>query len=321
MVKGEIKLRTIKNNVVCSGVGIHSGDPINMIVRPFDRPGIFFRRVDLDDKNLIPATYDNVCDTKMRNTTIGNLGGAHVKTIEHLMAALFIAGVDSALVDVDGAEVPIMNGSASLFYRRIIEAGVTKGKYKKIIVKKPVVVTAREMLRALPLRLRVAGFISGLFYRRRGLDGYVKLSPSKDKALNIKATLIYPEPIIGKQSFVYSFDETKWSIDNFIKNIASARTFGKYAEWGYLKAHGMARGADEKNVIVLDLGGKKTLNRIYWPDEFVRHKIIDAIGDMFTSGGFIVGDLESYKGSHALNNAVLKKLFSNPDNYDIIDAE
>lgn len=314
-------MRTLKENVLCSGVGIHSGEPVNMIIRPFDKPGIFFRRVDLDDKNLIPATYDNVSDTKMRNTTIGNLKGAHVKTIEHLMAALFVAGVDSALVDVDGAEVPIMNGSASLFYRRIMEAGITKGAgHKKIVVKKTVVATAREMLRALPFLERLKGFILGLFYRRRGLDGYVKLSPTKDKALNIKATLVYPEPIIGKQSFVYSFDNTKWSAENFIRNIASARTFGKYAEWGYLKAHGMARGADEKNVIVLDYGGEKTLNRIYWPDEFVRHKIIDAIGDMFTSGGFIVADLESYKGSHALNNAVLKKLFSNPDNYDIIDA-
>jgi UDP-3-O-[3-hydroxymyristoyl] N-acetylglucosamine deacetylase len=314
-------MRTLKENVICSGVGIHSGEPVNMIIRPFDKPGVFFRRVDLDDKNLIPATYDNVSDTKMRNTTIGNLKGAHVKTIEHLMAALFVAGVDSALVDVDGAEVPIMNGSASLFYRRIMEAGVTKGAgHKKIVVKKPVVVTAREVLRSLPFKDRLNSFISGLFYRRRGLDGYVKLSPTKDKALNIKATLVYPEPIIGKQSFVYSFDNTKWSAENFIRNIASARTFGKYAEWGYLKAHGMARGADEKNVIVLDYGGEKTLNRIYWPDEFVRHKIIDAIGDMFTSGGFIVADLESYKGSHALNNAVLKKLFSNPDNYDIIDA-
>ena len=314
-------MRTLKDNVLCSGVGIHSGEPVNMIIRPFGKPGIFFRRVDLDDKNLIPATYDNVSDTKMRNTTIGNLKGAHVKTIEHLMAALFVAGVDSALVDVDGAEVPIMNGSASLFYRRIMEAGITKGAgHKKIVVKKTVVATAREMLRALPFLERLKGFILGLFYRRRGLDGYVKLSPTKDKALNIKATLVYTEPIIGKQSFVYSFDNTKWSAENFIRNIASARTFGKYAEWGYLKAHGMARGADEKNVIVLDYGGEKTLNRIYWPDEFVRHKIIDAIGDMFTSGGFIVADLESYKGSHALNNAVLKKLFSNPDNYDIIDA-
>ena len=320
MVKGEIKLRTVKDNVFFSGVGIHSGLPSNMIVRPSETFGIFFRRIDLDDKSLIPATYDNVSDTKMRNTTIGDLNGAHVKTIEHLMAALFVAGVDSALIDVDSAEVPIMNGSASMFYRRIEEAGVTKGKYKKIIVKKTVVANAREVFRELSLWQRVSIFFSNLFSGRRA-DGYVKLSPSNDGALNIKATLVYPEPIIGKQSFVYSFDETRWSVQNFARNIAAARTFGKFSEWGYLKAHGMARGADEKNVIVLDYGGDKTLNRIFWPDEFVRHKIIDALGDMFTAGGFVVGNLESYKGSHAMNNMVLKKLFSNPENYDIIDAQ
>ena len=109
-------------------------------------------------------------------------------------------------------------------------------------------------------------------------------------------------------------------MDNFIKNIAAARTFGKYSEWEYLKAHGMGRGADETNVIALNDSGEGTLNDLKWSDEFVRHKIIDAIGDMYTSGGMICGDLESYKGSHALNNIVLRKLFSNPDNYDIIDG-
>ena len=312
-------MRTVKDNVFCSGVGIHSGLPVNMVIRPSEVPGIFFRRVDLDDKSPIAATYDNVCDTKMRNTTIGNLDGAYVRTIEHLMAAFFVAGVDSALVDVNGPEVPIMNGSASLFFRRIEEKGVTKGQYKKIIVKKPIEAHAKEILRELPFSELVNAFLSRLFYGKRGADGYVNLSPAKNGAMNIKATLIYPEPVIGKQSFVYSFDNTHWAVQNFIRNIASARTFGKISEWNYLKAHGMGRGADDKNVVVLDYGGKTTMNRIYWPDEFVRHKIIDVIGDMFTSGGFVVGNIESYKGSHALNNLVLKKLFSNPDKYDIIE--
>lgn len=274
-----------------------------MIARPFDKSGIFFRG-DLDDKNLIAATYNNVCDTKKRNTTIGNLDSVHVKTIEHLMAALFVAGVDSALIDIKGNEVPIIDGSASVFYKRIMKAGVTKGKYKKIIVKKTVFVTARE--------------IQGEFHR---LDGHVELSPSNDGTLNIEATLDYPEPVIGKQSFVYSFDGSKEAIENFVKNIASARTFGKYSELKSLKAQGMARGANKKNVIVVDCDGEKTRNKTIWPDEFVRHKIIDIIGDMFTSGGFVIGNLKSYKGSHAMNNMVLKKLFSNPDNYDIIDDE
>ncbi len=320
MVKGETKLRTVKENVEFSGVGIHSGTPVNLVVRPHDKFGIFFRRIDLDDNNPIAATYDNVCDTKMRNTTIGDLHGAHVKTIEHLMAALFIAGVDSALVDIDGAEVPILDGSASVFYKKIMDVGVTKGKYKKIIVKKTVVVHASEVLRELPFLLRVKIFFLNLFSGRRA-DGFVKLSPSNNGALDIKATLVYREPIIGKQSFVYAFDESDLSIKNFVKNIAMARTFGKFSEWDYLKAHGMARGANEKNVIVLNYNGDGVMNKIFWPDEFVRHKIVDAVGDMFTSGGFIIGNLESYKGSHAMNNMVLKKLFSNPDNYDIIDAQ
>ena len=111
------------------------------------------------------------------------------------------------------------------------------------------------------------------------------------------------------------------SINDFIKNFARARTFGKFSEWEYLKKRGMGRGANLGNVIALNDAGDGTLNATHWDDEFVRHKIVDAVGDMFTSGGFVVAKMESYKGSHALNNLVLKKLFSNPDNYDIIDAE
>ncbi len=131
--------------------------------------------------------------------------------------------------------------------------------------------------------------------------------------------MIYPEKIIGAQTYEYSFFAKKKSYNEFVKNIARARTFGKFSEWEYLKKHGMGRGANENNVIALNDTGDGTLNKLNWSDEFVRHKIIDAIGDMFTSGGFVVGNLESYKGSHALNNLVLKKLFSDSDNYDIIN--
>ena len=146
------------------------------------------------------------------------------------------------------------------------------------------------------------------------------MSPNDGRSLDVVATLIYPEKIIGKQSCEYVFDGTKKSVSNFIKNFARARTFGKYSEWEYLKKRGMGRGANEGNVIALNDAGDGTINPTIWPDEFVRHKIIDAVGDMFTSGGMICGKLESYKGSHALNNLVLKKLFSDKSNYDIIDA-
>lgn len=309
-------MTTIKKKISLSGKGIHSGLPVNLVIKPSKKNGIFFKRTDLPNSQFIAATFDNVGETKMRNTTIGKTDSAHVQTIEHLMAALFLAGIDSALIEIDGPETPILDGSAAEFYKVFVQAGVTDGKMPKIIVKKEVVVYAKDMLKELSwkqrLKLKFYNFLSG-----RKADGFVKLSPG-NKGLDIVATLVYPEKIIGRQTYQYLFDGTKRAVNDFVKNIAKARTFGKYSEWEYLKARGMGRGADETNVIALNDKGDGTLNELLWKDEFVRHKIIDALGDMFTSGGFVIGKLESYKGSHALNNAVLKKLFSNPDNYDII---
>ncbi len=313
-------MSTIKQSVKISGHGIHSGLPVNMVINPSDTMGIFFRRVDLPTSKLIPARFDNVCDTKMRNTTIGDLNGAHVKTIEHVMAALFIAGVDSAIIDIDGPETPICDGSAVEFYNAIILAGVDGNITRRIVVKRPVVAYMREMRRTLPLFMRMRLFLFDLFSGRRA-DGYVKLSPANENILNINATLVYREKIIGNQTYSYSFDGSDAAKKDFVQNVARARTFGKFSEWEYLKSHGMARGANETNIIALNDNGDATLNKTFWPDEFVRHKIIDAIGDMFTSGGMIVGNMVSYKGSHGLNNFVLKKLFSNSDNYDIVDMQ
>jgi len=309
---------TLKKKVEFFGGGIHLGVPVKMVVKPSKKFGIFFRRTDLPESNLIPATFDNVCDTKMRNTTVGDLSGAHVKTIEHLMAALFIAGINSAVIEIGGPETPILDGSAKEFLDALVKAGVTSGTHRRIIVKRSVRVSAREALRQVSfwarMKILFMNFISG-----RKMDGFVELSPSENHSLNIDATLVYKEKIIGTQSFSYLYDATKKSVTNFVKNVARARTFGKYSEWEYLKAHGMGRGANENNVIALNNSGDGTLNKVFWPDEFVRHKIIDAIGDMFTSTGFIVGNLRSYKGSHAMNNMVLRKLFACPDNYEIID--
>ncbi len=311
---------TLKKEVRLSGRGIHSGCPVNVVVRPADKRGIFFIRSDIPKSELIAARFDNVGDTKMRNTTVGSPSGAHVQTVEHLMAALFMAGVDSALVEIDGPETPILDGSAALFIEAFEKAGVTSGKMKKIIVRRTVVAKASDARKALPMGMRLKLWFFDLISGRRA-DGYVSLSPNDAMALDIKATLVYREKIIGAQTYEYRFDGTKKSVADFITNIARARTFGKYSEWEYLKARGMGRGADETNVIALNDAGDGTLNPLIWPDEFVRHKIIDAVGDMATAGGMIAGNLVSYKGSHAMNNIVLKKLFSDPRNYDIIDVE
>lgn len=313
-------MTTLQHDVHLTGRGIHSGLPVNMVVRPSGVPGIVFHRTDIKGGDLIPATYDNVGETKMRNTTVGNMAGAHVQTIEHLMAALFMLGVDSAIIDIDGAETPILDGSAAMFFEALAGAVGRRGNMRKIIVRRPVVVRARAAIKTLPMLVRIKLWFFNKITGRKN-DGYVKLSPNDGKSLNIKARLIYPEPIIGDQAFEFAFDGTRKSINTFVREIARARTFGKYSEWEYLKAHGMGRGADATNVIALNDAGDGTLNAVLWPDEFVRHKIIDAIGDMYTAGGWIIGDLESYKGSHALNNLVLKKLFSDPANYDIIDEK
>lgn len=309
---------TLKKQVKISGVGIHSGLPVNIVVKPSKKNGIFMKRVDMPGTGLIPATFDNVGETKMRNTTIGMTDGAHVQTIEHLMAALFMVGVDSAIVEIDGKETPILDGSAAEFIKAFESVGVTDGKLKRIVVKKEVVVLAKDALKELPKFVRFKIWLMNKISGRKS-DGFVKLSPNDGKSLDISATLVYAEKIIGKQSFSYSYNGTKKSVNDFKKNIARARTFGKYSEWEYLKKHGMGRGANEGNVIALNNAGDGTLNQLIWPDEFVRHKIIDAVGDMFTSSGVICGKLESYKGSHALNNLVLKKLFSDSENYDILN--
>lgn len=307
-------MTTFKREIEISGVGIHSGLPVNMVIKPSNEYGIVFYRTDLNSDKII-ARFDNVGEARMRNTTIGAMSGAYVQTIEHLMAALFMVGVDSAIIEIDGAETPILDGSAYEFYTKFLDAGVTDGVMKRIVVKREVIAKSSEIKVNFFVKLKywILNKLAG-----RKTSGYVKLSPNNNGGLNINATLIYPEKIIGNQSYSYKYDGTKKSINDFVENIARARTFGKYSEWEYLKKHGMGRGANEHNVIALNNEGDGTLNKLLWPDEFVRHKIIDAIGDMFTSGGFINADLTSYKGSHALNNLVLKKLFSNPENYDII---
>lgn len=314
-------VRTLKKQVKINGRGIHSGLPVDVVVRPAKSYGIFFHRTDIPNSEPILAKFDNVGDTSMRNTTIGCVSGAHVQTVEHMMAALFMAGIDGAIIDIDGPETPILDGSALQFYDAFMAAGIVgRAARRQIIVRRPVIAYAREIRRRMPVMVRVKlWFLEKISGRKN--DGFVSLQPSGADGLEISATLVYPEKIIGRQSYSYTFYNDKKSVTDFVKNIARARTFGKYSEWEYLKAHGMGRGADETNVIALNDTGDGTLNETIWPDEFVRHKIIDAIGDMFTSGGMIVGKMESYKGSHALNNLVLKKLFSNPENYDIIETK
>lgn len=310
-------MKTFEHEINISGVGIHSGKPVNIRILPSDKPGIFFKRTDIKNSELISAKYDNVGETKFRNTTIGKTNGAQVQTIEHLMAALFIYGIDSVVIEIDGPETPILDGSAEEFCKIFAKVNTVGDDLYKIIIKKEIIARQSDIIRTLPFINRIKIAFLNMIKKRKN-DGFVKLSPD-DSGLHIKATLVYKEKVIGKQSFEFLFDGK--NTDFFLEEISNSRTFGKFSEWEYLKKHGMARGANKDNVIALNDEGDNTLNDLHRPDEFVRHKIIDCLGDMFTSGGFIVGKLESYKGSHALNNIVLRKLFSNSANYDIVKKD
>ncbi|MCL2338779.1 MAG: UDP-3-O-acyl-N-acetylglucosamine deacetylase [Proteobacteria bacterium] len=215
----------------------------------------------------------------------------------------------------------------------------TERPMKQIIVKKEIVATRREIIRQMPLLKRAALWLHGLKTGRKE-DGFVKLSPDS-RGLVIDVTLDYPDKIIGIQRTELVFDGAQSSCEKFTKQFANSRTFGRLWEWEYLKKRGMGLGATENNVLVLmqdekdwdNLNhytdnetqlkkllknrGAGTLTPLHYKDEFVRHKMIDTIGDMYTSGGMIVGKMKSYKGSHALNNLILKKLFSDPSNYEI----
>ena len=337
-------MATVPKIIKFSGVGIHSGIKTTVKIKPSKKFGIFFIRTDIKGAHPVEASYKNVFDVTKWNTTIGKKPN-EVQTIEHLMAALFLCGIDSATIEIDGAEMPILDGSANEFIdiiSRVKKPGVVS---RKIIVKKEVIAYRREVIKKLPLLNRIYLFLHNLKTGRRE-DGWVKLSPNKNGFL-IKATLDYPDKIIGVQSSEYLYDGTKKSFDKFIKDISKSRTFGRIWEWEYMKKKGMGRGATGENLIAINEDGTDTFNDIFnrggaardtaiekyghllprdmkmtplhSPDEFVRHKIIDAIGDIFTSGGFVYGTLESHKGSHGLNNLVLRKLFSDPDNYEIVE--
>jgi UDP-3-O-[3-hydroxymyristoyl] N-acetylglucosamine deacetylase len=315
-------MKTVSKKITVTGVGIHSGLPVSMVIKPREKTGIFFKRTDLPGDNIIPATWDNVGATNLRNTTIGDANGAHVQTIEHLMAALFITGKDAAIIEINGPETPILDGSAKQFIEKIfMSVKKTSNTSKKIIIKKEVIARQSELVQNLPIFSRIKLYIYNLLTGRKN-NGFVRLFPD-GRGLYIKATLVYKEPVIGTQNYEFLFDYTDCAREKFLSDIAAARTFGKLSEWEYLKARGMARGCDQTNVIALNADCTAVANQepfgLYWPDEFARHKITDLIGDMYTSGGQIIGGVASFKGSHALNNLVLRKLFADPDNYEIVE--
>ncbi len=279
--------RTLKKPVEVVGIGLHKGEPIKLRLEPLDvDSGIIFYREDLAMR--IPLSPDSVIDTRMA-TVIGNEKG-YISTIEHFLSAVYAYGIDNMRVVVDGNEMPIMDGSSISFCLLLEEAGIREqDALKKIIrVKQPVEV-------------------------REG-DKFVRLLPHESAEFDFR--IKFDHPVIGDQK-----EHFELSTKAFVEEIARARTFGFAKDIQYLQSQNLALGATLQNAIGLD--DHKVLNPegLRFENEFARHKILDAMGDMMVTGHNILAKYESFAGSHDLNYKLTSKLLSDSKNYDLVAVE
>jgi len=281
--------KTLSKDIGCNGIGLHSGAKVTLTLRPAPADhGIVFVRTDIrDSDNVIPALYDRVVDTRLC-TVIGNKAGATVGTIEHLMSALRGCGIDNAVVELDGPEVPVMDGSAVAFVEMIEDAGT----------------------RAQPQPRRAIQVLKEIVVEEDGKSA--RLSPANGFIFG--GEIDFAHPSIGKQTF-----QTRLVNGNYRHDIASARTFGFVKEVEMMRQNGLALGGSLDNAIVLSETNVLNIEGLRYDDEFIRHKLLDAIGDLYLAGGPILGAYDGFKAGHAMNNAILHKLFATPDAWVKVD--
>ena len=276
--------RTVENPVACSGIGVHSGKTVNIIIKPAPvNHGIKFKRIDLPDSPCISAKFNMVVDTSLA-TVIGHEGFI-VSTIEHLMASLAGLSIDNALIEIDSYEVPIMDGSAGPFTALIQKAGIKNQGAPRyfFIVKKPV---------------------------KLEQDGK-SVSIYPDSSYKITYTIVYNHPLIKTQTYSIDINDRSFGLE-----IASARTFGFLHEYEYMKRYGLAAGCSLDNVVVIDKEHIVNKKGLRFKDEFVRHKILDCIGDFSLLGMPILGHVVLHKAGHAFNHAFLKKFFAEKTSWE-----
>ena len=279
--------RTIKKATTISGIGLHSGIRINLRMRPATvNTGIIFHRTDGEQTVDIKVCSENVVDTRMA-TVIGHQGMT-VSTIEHFMAALSAFGIDNLHIDIDGPEVPVLDGSAAPFIREIQRAEVKRlNRSKKIIaIRKPLeIIEGEKRIRIIPSR----------FFR-------------------ISFSIAFDHPAIAVQSHSMRF-----SPENFCKEIASARTFGFLHEIEHLKAMGLARGGSLENAVVIDSKGVMNPEGLRYHNEFVRHKILDSVGDFSLLGSPLLGHIKAFKSGHDLNVKMVQMIEENPSHWTYVE--
>ena len=282
--------KTIKKNVSFTGIGLHSGKQVKINIKPSDpNTGIVFKRIDLKVNNLIYPNFMNVSNTAL-NTTIRNDFGAKVSTIEHLMGALFGMGIDNALIEIDNEEVPILDGSAKFFINEILSVGLE---------------SSNQPIKIIKINQKVE-FKNG--------EKFISIKPSK-LSLDINFQLKYQNKIIGNQKNSVSVYEDD------LTDIFNSRTFCLYEDIEVIKQNGLAKGGSLENAIVVK--DEQVLNPegLRNSKEFVNHKILDCIGDLYTSGYRIIASVNCSQGGHYLTNNLLRKVFENKRNFSIIEIQ
>ena len=282
--------KTVKSPVNFSGIGLHSGKVSNISLKPSEpNSGIIFKRTDLKTNNIVLPNFSNVNNTVL-NTTISNEYGVKVSTIEHLMGALFGLGVDNALIEIDSEEVPILDGSAKKFIEKILLSGLVKSEAPIKIIK----------------------INKKVIYRDN--EKFISIEPSK-LSLEIDFELKYKNPIIGTQKNTVNIYEDD------LNDIFNSRTFCLYEDVEKIRENGLAKGGSLDNAVVVK--DDKVLNKdgLRNPLEFVNHKILDCVGDLYTSGYRMVASIKCSQGGHFMTNQLLKKVFENKDNFSLIEIQ
>ena len=287
-----IKQRTLKQSVSAMGVGLHKGEKVQVTLRPAPaNTGIVFRRVDLDPVVDIKATPEAVGETTLC-TCLVNEQNVKISTVEHLLSAIAALGIDNLIIDVDSFEIPIMDGSALPFVYLIQSVGIeTLNVAKRFLrIKKPI--------------------------RVEEGDKWAELLPYEGFRVNF--AIEFNHPVITNTCQVMQMD---FSTCSFIKEISRARTFGFMKDIEYLRSQDLALGGSLENAIVLDEYLMLNKNELRYDDEFVKHKILDAIGDLYMGGVSILGELNAFKSGHALNNLLLREVFKQKESWEYITFE
>ncbi len=284
---GRVEYQTTLNTpVICAGVGVHTGARAKMVIKPAPiNTGIRFRRTDLDADSDICARGDHVSEVQL-GTTLTNEDGASIATVEHFLAACAGMGLDNVLVEIDGPETPIMDGSSAVFCELFHNAGLITQS-------------------ALRRRIRILDDIEV----RDGIK-WAKLSPSADNVLTLKAKIEFESKAIGTQQMAM-----RLMPGLFARDIAFARTFGFARDVEALKAMGLARGGSLDNAVVIDGDTVVNPEGLRSDDEFIRHKLLDAVGDLMLAGAPIAGRYEARQPGHAMNNKLVRALLEQPQSW------